>query len=203
MTAPSGTPHLDLMNSRLSYGLIAKLFHWVLFVLLVGMLASGALVDFIAEGDSLKGRIVGVHKTVGLLALLLMTLRLLWWLINTGVEPLESDGGATRTIAGLVHFGLYAAVFTQALSGVAMAQLAGAPPDLFGWSPPVIFGERGILDVPITFASAKEFAGVFRQIHDVASKVLLALIGLHIVGGLYHHFGLRDDTLRRMWFSRG
>jgi cytochrome b561 len=196
---PAGTRR-HWFNTRLSYGIIAKLLHWILALLIIGLLASGNFSDTLAREDPLKGEIIGVHKIVGTIALLLMAFRLLWWLINSGVEALESTTGMQRFLARLVHIGLYLAVFTQALSGAAMTQIAGYPAEIFGWSLPAIFGPGALLDVPGIFANLKELGMFCRSVHSIAGKVLLALVGLHIVAGLYHHFGVRDETMRRMWF---
>ena len=41
-----------------------------------------------------------------------------------------------------------------------------------------------------------------RSVHYVISRVLMAVIALHIVGALYHTLLLRDGLLRRMFFGR-
>jgi cytochrome b561 len=41
-----------------------------------------------------------------------------------------------------------------------------------------------------------------RPVHYVISRLLMALIALHVVAALYHTFILRDGLLRRMWFGR-
>src|SRR5262249_54377216 len=41
-----------------------------------------------------------------------------------------------------------------------------------------------------------------RSLHYLISRMLMALIGLHIAGALYHAVILRDGLLRRMAFGR-
>jgi cytochrome b561 len=38
----------------------------------------------------------------------------------------------------------------------------------------------------------------FEDIHGWVGTIFYYVIGLHILGALWHHFGRRDDTLRRM-----
>lgn len=38
----------------------------------------------------------------------------------------------------------------------------------------------------------------FGELHVIAMNLMLALIGLHVAGALFHKFVLRDDTLERM-----
>jgi cytochrome b561 len=41
-----------------------------------------------------------------------------------------------------------------------------------------------------------------RTVHYVFSRLLMALIALHVAGALYHTFILRDGLLRRMFFGQ-
>ena len=46
----------------------------------------------------------------------------------------------------------------------------------------------------LTFYVSPDFAGI----HRLARLAFIALIGLHAAAALFHHFVLRDGTLRRM-----
>ena len=39
---------------------------------------------------------------------------------------------------------------------------------------------------------------VFEAVHEVAAKLLMFLVVLHVLGALKHHFVAKDDVLRRM-----
>jgi cytochrome b561 len=41
-----------------------------------------------------------------------------------------------------------------------------------------------------------------RSVHYAISRLLMAVIVLHVAAALYHTFDLRDGLLRRMWFGR-
>jgi cytochrome b561 len=75
----------------------------------------------------------------------------------------------------------------MALSGLVMALETRLP-----W---IVFGHEGHL--PPSF-----WAYPIRWVHYGFSRLLIALIALHIAGALYHTFILRDRLLRRMWFGR-
>jgi len=38
------------------------------------------------------------------------------------------------------------------------------------------------------------------NIHELLGKIILVMVLLHIVGALYHHYWLKDNTLKRMLF---
>jgi cytochrome b561 len=82
---------------------------------------------------------------------------------------------------------LYVLVVAQACSGLTMALQAGLPD--------ILFGGHGAL--PADF-----WVFPVRSVHYVISRLLMALIALHVSAALYHAFVLRDGLLRRMWFGR-
>jgi cytochrome b561 len=61
--------------------------------------------------------------------------------------------------------------------------------------PQIIFGHQGSL--PTDF-----WAFPIRYAHYGFSRLLMALIALHIAGALYHTFILKDGLLRRMGFGK-
>jgi len=67
-------------------------------------------------------------------------------------------------------------------SGIAMSALSGLPAALFGSS-----GYPTLADLPP------------RAGHGIAARLIVAAILLHAGAALYHHFVLKDRTLRRMW----
>ncbi|HYS85465.1 MAG TPA: cytochrome b/b6 domain-containing protein, partial [Bradyrhizobium sp.] len=78
------------------------------------------------------------------------------------------------------------ALFGQALSGLVMALQTGLPGIVFGGG-----------TLPADF-----WVYPMRSVHYLFSRMLMALIALHITGALYHTLLLRDGLLRRMWFGR-
>ncbi len=49
----------------------------------------------------------------------------------------------------------------------------------------------------------ESFAGLLpRVVHGWMAKLIVVLVVLHVVGALFHQFGLRDRLLSRMWFGQ-
>lgn len=191
---------MALKNTRLSYGSIHVFFHWILAVLIVAMVIGGLVAHDLPREHELKGTIIGVHKQLGVVVLLLMLLRLLWRWSN--VRPdLERVPFPMRAGAFIVHSLLYVAVFGQALSGIAMSQVGGHPVAIGPVTLPTMFSWEGIGLLHDNFPSAKEAGRFLRNVHHLCSRALMGLIGLHVLAALYHHFIRSDDTLVRMWFG--
>jgi cytochrome b561 len=56
----------------------------------------------------------------------------------------------------------------------------------------------GVLPLPPLSAKGSPFGHAFGDLHKPTVWVLIAVVALHVAGALYHHFILKDDTLRRM-----
>jgi cytochrome b561 len=90
-------------------------------------------------------------------------------------------------LAKAVHHGIYVLIVLIPLTGWFYASATASPANYFGF-----------FTVP-DLIPANETAGkVLRAVHDIAGKLLLLLLALHVVGALKHHFLDRDDVLKRM-----
>jgi cytochrome b561 len=173
--------------SPTSYTLTARTLHWVMAVLMILMLAAGLVMSDI-EDPALKGTVYGLHKATGILVLLLAGFRVLWRLSHAVPAISTALPVWQRRAARLAHGGLYAVMFLLPLSGWSMSSAAGYPVSFYG-----------LFTIPDMVAKNPELAGIFKDIHEVSANAFIALLAAHLGAALYHHFVLRDDTLRRMW----
>lgn len=174
-----------LMNTRDSYGLIARFLHWLIAVLVIGNMLGGAIVFFLESGN-LKAFLISNHKSIGVIILLLMTGRLIWRYCNPQPRVLGNIP-VLNFIAHILHIWFYVLLFLQPLSGILMSQAYGYPVSVFG-----------IVKLPSLIWHSSTLGDVFREIHIVTSIVLCVVIALHTAAALKHHFVDRDRTLLRM-----
>ena len=85
-----------------------------------------------------------------------------------------------------MHFALYVLMIGLPLGGWLILSASGKPVPFFGLQLPALVGE------------SKDLADLFKEIHETGATVGYFLIGLHAAAALYHHFFVRDDTLRRI-----
>lgn len=169
------------------YGAVAVAVHWLTAVLIVVLLASGFRADDTTDAAA-KIALLRVHAPLGLLILALTLFRIVWWLgFDSKPAPLDRTQRWQNRLAGAVHFLLYAVIVLMAASGLGMMILSGAHD--------VLWLGTGALPDFFTYAP--------RIPHGIGANLMLALLAVHILAALYHHFILRDATLRRMWFARG
>ncbi len=162
--------------------------HWVLALLIVAALALGALVMVkIPNTSPTKLEALRSHMSGGLAILVLMLVRLVIRSRTAHPEPATAGHPLLDRLAFLSHRMFYGTVVLMAISGIIMALQSGLLDTVF-------FGQGHL---PADF-----WAYSFRYVHYVASRILMALIALHIVAAFYHALVLRDGLLRRMFFGR-
>src|SRR5215468_2465711 len=162
--------------------------HWLLAVLIVAALALGALVMAkLPNSDPAKLEALRSHMAGGALILGLTLTRLIVR-VRT-MHPARASTGSLflNMVAWASHRMLYVLIFTMAASGITMALQAGLVD--------VVYGGHGALPPDL-------WVYPVRSLHYLISRMLMALIALHIAGALYHAVILRDGLLRRMAFGR-
>jgi cytochrome b561 len=170
------------------YHPVLVILHWLLALLIVAALALGALVMAkIPNSDPMKLEALRSHMTGGAAILLLMVVRLFVRSSTRRPPAADTRSSFLNVLGWLSHRLLYVAVLGMALSGLIMALQTRLP-----W---IVFAHEGSL--PASF-----WAFPIRWVHYGFSRLLMALIALHVAGALYHTIILRDHLLRRMWFGR-
>jgi cytochrome b561 len=85
-----------------------------------------------------------------------------------------------------MHVALYVLMIGLPLVGWLILSASGKPVPFFGLQLPALVGEN------------KALADLFKEIHETGGTVGYFLIGLHAAAALFHHYVVRDNTLRRM-----
>lgn len=125
---------------------------------------------------------------VGMAIGVLLILRLVTRLRNTHPPHAETGNDLLDRLGRWTHWAFYLLIAGMVLSGLATALGLGLFPIVYGGAADTLPAELA------TFAP--------RVAHGIVSKLLAALIALHIAAALYHQFILKDGLLRRMWFGK-
>jgi cytochrome b561 len=172
-------------NTHEEYGLVSRFLHWLVFLVVVGMLLGGQLLGMLPDG-SIKSIVGSAHKSFGVLVFFLMAVRLLWRLVNPRPKFLGTNL-LLRYISEVLHVCLYALLLIQPLAGIFMSQAYGYPVVVFGW-----------IEMPTLVWHSPSLGGIFSQIHSVTAIILAAFIVVHAAAALKHHCIDGDRTLLRM-----
>jgi cytochrome b561 len=175
-----------LRNTPDRFGFVARGFHWLIFLLLIGSFTiAWSMIDLPLGIQKLK--LYSWHKWVGATVFLIVLLRLAWRLANRQPKTPPGTPRWQRAAAGLSHFLLYAVLIVMPLTGWVMSSAKNLP---------LVY--LGLVYIPSPFGVDQALAEVMVTVHVTLSILLLVLVGIHVLAALYHHFILRDDVLRRM-----
>lgn len=176
-------------NTNASYGLIHIAFHWITAIAVLALFGLGLYMMGLGYYDPWYHRGPAVHKSIGLLLSFLVAMRLIWRLINPKPVPLGSHRGE-RLAAQIVHAALYLVLILVMTAGYLIASADGRAVPVFDWFsvPAVRFLDR-----------QADLAG---DVHEISAWLLMALIALHALAALKHHYIDRDASLKRMLWPR-
>lgn len=169
-----------------SWTATAKLFHWLMAVLIFAQIAVG-LVAVSWHISPTKLNLFVWHKSLGMLILALLALRLLWRLSHSAPElpwemPLWERAGAQ-----LSHFLLYALMIALPLTGWVISSASNVPFKIF-WTIPL----------PSIASPDKALADLFATIHGWLVTLLALVLVAHVGAALRHHYLRKDTVLSRM-----
>jgi cytochrome b561 len=176
------------------YTIVAVILHWVM-ALGIAMLAVIGLVMVHVKLDPMRlFQLYQFHKSVGVTVLLAAVLRLGWRLMHPPPPLPDSMPPIERTAAAGGHLLLYLFLFALPFTGWALVSSS-----VFN-IPTVLYGVVPWPDLPVlsTLADKAPVEAVLKMVHSYGAYALIALIGLHVVAALRHHFIIKDDVLRRM-----
>jgi len=181
---------MPLRNTAEAYGSFARFLHWAIVLLIIPQYFLAEAAEDLEAGLE-KLQIMTWHKSLGMLVLMLALVRIVWKFMN---RPHPSPIGVMwqRKAAAAGHGLLYLLILLQPLTGWIVSSSGNAPVTLFGW-----------FQFPAIVAENHDLHEAFEDVHKFLFNALLAVVAVHILAALYHHFMLKDDVLRRMLpFSR-
>ena len=170
------------------YGPAAIILHWLLALLLTGMAALGwymMSIEHTPDGDWC----LALHKSIGMTVAALVLIRVLNRIANPAQDlPASVPAWQIKLAAGTQRL-LYLLMVAMPLSGYLGASYSKTGVQVFGMATPA-------WTVP-----NHDRAEQFFDIHSTLVWVLVALIGLHVLGALRHMLIDKDGLAQRMWFK--
>lgn len=179
---------MALKNTLSSYGFVSKNFHWIMAAIILFNFTLGYFMGDLDKGP-LRFFIFNLHKSLGILIIILIILRLFWRLINLVPTPL-SQSYLLNKLSKFVHYSFYFILLVVTFSGWTYSSARGGPINVFG-----------LFSVPALVEKNEEIGKIARNIHANSVYVFITFVGIHILASLYHHYFLKDKTIKRMWFG--
>ena len=168
------------------YSSLSITLHWAMLLLLIAVYACMELREYYPKGSDFPEGLKMWHFMFGLTVLLLVLIRVVAR-VTGGTPPITPDPPAWQTlIARLTHFALYAFMIAMPIAGWVILSASGKTIPFYG------------LDLPALVGPNKALAEQVKELHETVATIGYFLVGLHAVAALFHHYIVKDDTLRRM-----
>jgi len=177
---------MGMTNTQDRYGTLSIAMHWLMFLLLVAVFACMELRELYPKGSDTREALKSWHFTLGLTVFALVWLRLALRLFQVVPAILPQPVRWQALLAKLVHLALYAFMLGMPVLGWLILSGEGKPVPFYG------------LELPALIAENEALAEDIEEIHTTIGELGYYLIGLHAVAALFHHYFLKDNTLKRM-----
>ena len=175
---------MQVFNSYSKYGLLAKLFHWVTFIVLLAQVPFGFYLVGLEFSDE-RIELENIHILVGITVFYLTLFRLIWKFFNPSPTESKSFFKGQILIGKVNHLLLYLSIFAITISGMLKKLYMGETLNFF-------FFKYGFEKDNFLLADA------FYEVHIYANYLLLALVALHILAVVVHHFVFKDKILNKI-----
>jgi cytochrome b561 len=164
----------------------SKLLHWLIAACVLTTAPVAIAMVRVSPGPT-QDTLYNFHKSLGLLILILMVLRLINRLVvgapipDPGIEPWQ------KTASSIVHTLLYVLLLAMPIVGYFANSVFGAPTPFFG-----------LFSVPPIVGKNEELAKQLFALHRWVGWVVIVLVATHVSAALYHYFVRHDTVLQRM-----
>lgn len=160
--------------------------HWLMVLVFMGIFIAVNLIDVFPKGSDSRQIAKNVHFSFGLLVFGLFWLRVAFRLLGNTPAIVPAPPVWQEKLAKLGHLALYAIMVLMPLVGWAALSAFGKPIPFFG------------MELPALMAENKELGRTIKEVHEAGGNLAYFLIGGHALAALYHHYFMKDNTLRRM-----
>ena len=181
------TGYLARLRNRDRWGPVSQALHWSIALLVLAMAAIGLSLDELPRSPKWFW-VYDLHKSIGLLLLALVVVRLAWRLYAGAPPPVSGLPRIQRFAAGATHAVLYLLILAMPLSGWLYDSASGLRP--LQWF--------GLFAVPKLVGADEDLADDLHDLHEDLFAILVVVALLHVAAAVWHHVFRGDATLARM-----
>jgi cytochrome b561 len=168
------------------YPASSKLLHWLVAICVLTTAPVAIAMVSIGKGST-QDALYNFHKSLGLLILLLMILRLVNRLALGAPLPDPEIEAWQKTVSAIVHTSLYVLLIAMPIVGYIANAASDTETPFFG-----------LFTVPPILGTHEELSKQLFTIHRWVGFLVIILALTHIGAALYHYFIRHDHVLQRM-----
>lgn len=182
---------MPLFNLPNRYGVVSKLLHWGMFVMLVYQFAGAHIMSRLGREGTLFGMngdfYYNWHKSIGLVLFFVALARLIWRRTTPLPEWHPSLSEPERSLVSRLETWLYWLMFVVPLTGYLFVMAGGYGVKLFG-----------AFDLPNPIGKQPDWSWIVWTLHVLLANVALIVIAWHVGLVLKKHVFERTGILHRM-----
>jgi cytochrome b561 len=168
------------------YPATSKLLHWLIAACVLTTAPVAIAMTRIDKGPT-QDALYNFHKSLGVLILILMVLRLINRLAAGALAPEAEIESWQKTVSSIVHASLYVLLLAMPVVGYIANSAYGATTPFFG-----------LFELPAIVGKNEQLATQLFTLHRWVGWVVILIVLTHVSAALYHHFMRRDAVLKRM-----
>jgi cytochrome b561 len=178
---------MQFANTTQRWGLVSIMIHWLTAITVISMFVLGLWMVDLTLYDRWYNAAPDIHKSVGIILLIVTLVRLAWRLINATPAPLKNHSAFEKKAAHMAHVLIYVLLFSMMLSGYLISTADGRAIEVFD-----------LFKVPATLYGIDQQEDIAGQVHLVLAITLMSLVAVHALAAIKHHIVDKDRTLLRM-----
>lgn len=175
-----------LKNTSQSYGWISIIIHWLMALIIFFVFGLGLYMVELSYYDAWYKGSLELHKSLGLLTLGVLLIRIGWRFVN--VRPAHLPGPRWQQLsAHMMHFGLYVVMLMLMISGYLISTADGRAIAVFE-----------LFNLPALPWSVENQEDVAGEIHAILAWLLMVMAATHALAAIKHEYINKDHGLKRM-----
>ena len=174
-------------NTHTNYGLVSKSFHWLIGLLIIGLIWLGWYMVDLTYFDKWYNESLSAHKALGMVVLALALIKLGWGIYSPTPQLDDALSRWQRLAAKSAHHLLTLMMYLIPLTGYFISISAGRGISMFGW-----------FELPAIVAVDDQTRELAVELHFYLAYGSAAVVLGHIGAALKHQFLDKDGTLLRM-----
>jgi cytochrome b561 len=176
----------NLKSSPERWGTVSIVLHWLTAILILIIIPVG----IVADGwrlSPMKIDLFILHKSLGVLILVLVVFRITWRLFDARPDFPENTTPTQYRLAISTHLSLYVLLIGLPVSGWIINDSGDFP---FRWF--------WLFPMPDLLPKNVDLKEIASTLHAIFIYLLATILVVHIAAALRHHFFLKDNVLRNM-----
>jgi cytochrome b561 len=169
------------------YSAAQRLLHWAMALIIFSAIGLGIYASYFQVGTPLRRELLFIHKSLGMTALVLVALRILYRAMVGAPDYTPALSKINASAAHLAHMLLYALMLLMPFSGYVFSVAGNHDVPWFG-----------LFEWPLILPHDELLSEAGELVHQWGAYVLDVLLAGHIAAVIWHQWVKKDSVLARM-----